>query len=326
MNDEEKRLKKNEYQRNLRIANKIKFENIVNKPDLHVDIDTIPLNRKPKKAKKCVLKESSIITYTGKLRAFHLRMTGLPLSQHIINAIQANDYDKKAVQDEFKYLYDKIDIIKLNELSSIPTICKIFTKIPGFVKLIKELVPIKRNIEKAESIRRNDATIKSDDIISFDKLDLLNNSSKLSNDSDKLLYLLMTLLPTRRLDDYRAMSSDPSLGNYFDNDYLFIKDSYTKNKKNISIKIPDEIKSLLPNSGFLLGKEYSISALSQKFFTIMKKIYGKKIGALDLRRMYLTKINISGASYRERKEIADSVGHSVEESLKYSIIVLPPTP
>jgi len=94
------------------------------------------------------------------------------------------------------------------------------------------------------------------------------------------------------------MSSSPSLGNHFDNDYLHIKDSYTKNKKNISIPIPTEIKSLLPPFGFILGKEYSISALSLKFFKIMMKVYGKKIGALDLRRMYLTTINVSGASFR----------------------------
>jgi hypothetical protein len=312
MNDEEKK------PHNLR-ALKIKPQSILIKPDLVIDTDTTPLHKKPKKAKKSILKDSSIITYTGKLRAFHLRMTGLPLSADIINAIQGNDYDKKVVQDEFKYLYVKLDIIKVNELRSIPTICKIFTKIPGFVKLLKILVPIKRNIEKAEAIRRNDTSIKQDDIISFDKQDLLLNSSKLQNDSEKLLFLLMTLLPTRRLDDYRSMSSSPSLGNHFDNDNLFIKDSYTKNKKNICIPIPPEIKHLLPSSGFILGKEYSISALSLKFFNIMMKVYGKKIGALDLRRMYLTTINLSGASFRERKLIADSVGHSVEESLKYSM-------
>jgi hypothetical protein len=312
MNDEEKK------PHNLR-ALKIKPQSILIKPDLVIDTDTTPLHKKPKKAKKSILKDSSIITYTGKLRAFHLRMTGLPLSADIINAIQGNDYDKKVVQDEFKYLYVKLDIIKVNELRSIPTICKIFTKIPGFVKLLKILVPIKRNIEKAEAIRRNDTSIKQDDIISFDKQDLLLNSSKLQNDSEKLLFLLMTLLPTRRLDDYRSMSSSPSLGNHFDNENLFIKDSYTKNKKNICIPIPPEIKHLLPSSGFILGKEYSISALSLKFFNIMMKVYGKKIGALDLRRMYLTTINLSGASFRERKLIADSVGHSVEESLKYSM-------
>ena len=97
------------------------------KPDLVIDTDTTPLHKKPKKAKKSILKDSSIITYTGKLRAFHLRMTGLPLSQDIINAIQGNDYDKKIVQNEFKYLYDNLELIKLNEIRSIPTICKIFT-------------------------------------------------------------------------------------------------------------------------------------------------------------------------------------------------------
>jgi len=40
-----------------------------------------------------------------------------------------------------------------------------------------------------------------------------------------------------------------------------------------------------------------------------------------LRRMYLTTINNSCASFLERKDIADAVGHSVEESLKYAFKV-----
>jgi hypothetical protein len=51
----------------------------------------------------------------------------------------------------------------------------------------------------------------------------------------------------------------------------------------------------------------------------MFKLYSKKIGALDLRRMYLTTINKSSPSFIERKAVADAVGHSVEESIKYSL-------
>jgi hypothetical protein len=73
------------------------------------------------------------------------------------------------------------------------------------------------------------------------------------------------------------MSYGPNDGNHFDDDFMYIKDTYTKNKKNISIPIPPDIKHLLPKSGYILGKSYSISALSLKFFIIMKKIYGKKL-------------------------------------------------
>jgi hypothetical protein len=45
----------------------------------------------------------------------------------------------------------------------------------------------------------------------------------------------------------------------------------------------------------------------------------KKIGALDLRRIYLTTINNSAPSFLERKIVADAVGHSLQESFKYSI-------
>jgi hypothetical protein len=53
----------------------------------------------------------------------------------------------------------------------------------------------------------------------------------------------------------------------------------------------------------------------------MNKIYRKKIGALNLRRMYLTIINNRCGSFLERKEVADALGHSVEESIKYALKV-----
>lgn len=320
MDIEEKRRKKAEYQRVWRANKKTDTEKIISKPALDVNLDnTEPLKYKPKKAKKTELKNSSVATYTSKLRAFHKRMTGLNLSEDIVNAIEGNEYDKKVIQDEFKYLYDKMPYIIEKELKAIPNLCKIFTKITGFVRLIKFLTPIKRSIEIAEEIRRNEAVINEEDMISFDKQHVLSNAVKLTDTYEKIMYLLMTLIPTRRLDDYRNMTYGESEGNYFDDEFMYIKESNTKNKKSITIKIPNEIIDILPETGYILGYDYSQSALSVKFASIMEKIYKKKYNALDVRRMYLTSINKSGASYIERKEVADAVGHSVEESLKYSL-------
>ena len=316
MDIEEKRRKKAEYQR----AWRAKKQGIITKPVLEVSLDNIdPLKKKPKKAKKTELKDSTINTYISKLRAFHKRMTGLQLSQNMIDAIEGNEYDKKAIQDEFKYIESRIDYIKEHEITAIPTLCKIFAKFVGFVKLIKILTPMKWKIEQALEVRRNDTTINQEDMVSFDKQEVLLNALKLTDDYEKIMYLIMTLIPTRRLDDYRNMTYGVSEGNYFDNENLYIKDTNTKNKKAITIKIPTEIIDIIPHTGYILGYEYSQSALSIKFASVMEKIYGKKIGALDLRRMYLTTINKSGASFMERKNIADAVGHSLEESLKYSM-------
>ena len=223
----------------------------------------------------------------------------------------------------YNYIYQKIEHIIENELSVIPTLCKIFTKITGFVRLIKFLTPIKRSIELAESVRRNETTINEEDLISFDKQQLILNSLKLTDDYEKIMYLLMTLIPTRRLDDYRNMTYGEKDGNYFDDENMYIKDTNTKNKKSIIIKIPNEIVDILPKTGYILGYEYKQSALSVKFASLMQKVYGKKYGALDLRRMFLTTINRSGASFNERKEIADAVGNSVVEGIRYSMKVIP---
>jgi hypothetical protein len=323
MTPEEKREKQRIYQQAYRERKKNAIDIV--KPDIPVETDTTPLKYKPKKAKPIELKDATISTYTSKLRAFHRRMTGLDLSQDIQNAITGDEYDKKKVQEEFKYIYTKIDHIKENELKAIPTLCKVFTKITGFVKLIKILTPIKRNIENVEQQRRNETTISEDDMINLDRQEVLKNANeKLSNDFDKIMYLLMTLLPTRRLDDYRTMTYGEGEGNYFDDDYLYIKDTNTKNKKSIKIKIPNEIVDLLPNNGHILGHSYKPSALSVKFASVMEKVYDKKIGANALRRIYLTDVNNSGASYLEREEIANAVGNSVNEGIKYSMKIKTP--
>lgn len=322
MNAEEKRQKKNEYQRNWRAKQKEANQtpSVISKPELNIVLQDIePLKYKPKKAKPVPLKDSTVNTYVSKLRAFHKRMTGLPISQNVIDAIEGNEYDKKAIKDEFKYLYDRIEYIKENELNAIPNLCKLFTKIVGFVKLIKILTPIKWKIENALEVRRNETTIKEEDLISFDKQDLLQNANKLTDTYEKIMYLLMTLLPTRRLSDYRNMTYGESEGNYYDDDNMYIRDGFTKNKKSIVIKIPNEIVDILPHTGFILGKEYSQPILSRKFATLMEKIYGKQFGASDLRRMYLTHINKLTPSYLERKEVAEQLGHSVEEGMKYSM-------
>jgi hypothetical protein len=326
MDIEEKRRKKAEYQRVWRASKKQSEQAIapvIIKPTIAVNTDTEPLKYKPKKAKKIELKDNTIKTYVSRLRAFHRRMTGLDLSENAIQAINDEEYDKKNIQDEFKYIYQKIEHIIENELSVIPTLCKIFTKITGFVRLIKFLTPIKRSIELAESVRRNETTINEEDLISFDKQQLILNSLKLTDDYEKIMYLLMTLIPTRRLDDYRNMTYGENDGNYFDDENMYIRETNTKNKKSIIIKIPTEIVDILPKSGYILGSEYKQSALSVKFASLMQKVYGKKYGALDLRRMFLTTINRSGVSFNERKEIADAVGNSVVEGIRYSMKVIP---
>ena len=147
MNDEEKRLRKNEYQRNLR-ANKIKPQSILVKPDLVIDTDTTPLHKKPKKAKKSILKDSSIITYTGKLRAFHLRMTGLPLSQDIINAIQGNDYDKKLYKMNLNIFMITLSLLSLMKfVLSLPSV-KFLLKFLASLSSSKFSSPLKEILKK----------------------------------------------------------------------------------------------------------------------------------------------------------------------------------
>ena len=297
---------------------------VIVKPILEaVDTNTTPLTKKPKRAKKVELKDATINTYLSKLRAFHKRMRGLPLSDDIISAIKGDPYNKKAVKEEFNYLYTDIKKIKETELTSIPNLVKVFTKITGFVKLIKILTPDKRALEIAYETRRNESVIPADKLISFDKETLLKNANdKLKTNEDKLLYLIMTIIPTRRLDDYREMTIGKGDGNYYENGVIYIKEGNTKNKQSIVIKLPNEIIDLIPTEGYFLTKQYTQSTLSKRFVIVMEAVYGYKITANELRRIYLTTINEASVSFKERRDVADAVGTSIMETLKYALKVV----
>jgi hypothetical protein len=318
--NEEQRRKKAEYQKLYRARNKIE---IVKPVIEEIALDVEPLKRKPKRAKKVALKESTINTYVSKLRAFHRRMTGLDLSENIISAISGEEYDKEEIKTEFKYLYDRLDYIKETEIKSVDTLCKIFTKFVGFVKLVKILTPFKKQLELAYEKRRDETTINEADLIDFDKQVVMKNAMRLSDKHNQLLYLLTTLIPTRRLDDYRTMKIGKWDGNYCEDGTMYIKDTNTKNKKSITIRIPNEMIELVPDEGYLLGFEYNQSDLSVLYSNVMEKVYGKKITANQVRRMYMTKINKAGASYVERKGIAEELGQSVVEGIRYSMKTTP---
>ena len=132
----------------------------------------------------------------------------------------------------------------------------------------------------------------------------------------------MTLIPTRRLDDYRTMVIGKTAdGNYYENGVIYIKEGNTKNRQSIAIKIPNEIIDLVPDTGYFLTTQYTQSSLSKRFPVIMEAVYGYKITANELRRIFLTTINEASVSFKERRDIADAVGTSVNETLKYALKV-----
>jgi hypothetical protein len=61
---------------------------------------------------------------------------------------------------------------------------------------------------------------------------------------------------------------------------------------------------------------------SPRLLPLWEKVYGKKISANEMRRIYMTNINQAGASYIERKEIASQLGHDVVEGVKYAMKVV----
>jgi len=156
INEEQKKLKRNENKRKLRAKISAETPSIINKPELVVNIDTYPLPYKPKKAKKFVLKEKTIITYTSKLRAFHLRMTGLPLSQDIIDAIKGNDYDKKLYNKNLNiFMIKSLTLKKMNltlSLTFVKYLLKLLASLSSlkYSSLLREILKMLKALEETK--------------------------------------------------------------------------------------------------------------------------------------------------------------------------------
>ena len=293
-----------------------------------------PIKKRINKINKNELKDDSIATYKAFIKNFYNYYTNKHLEDnHEIFKTFTNDkYKYKIIKEDFNFLFNtKIfnDIIaryhkRLNILYAI------ITRIYGFTPIVKKLYPYfieSRNTYQNDRAERiipddilNSVSFKPDDIIN--KID--NSNLKIN---EKLIASITLLMPTRRLHDYRfckiAKSKpddtfDKSF-NYYFNKQIYIYN--TKNKKYDILNIPDEvIKYIDLNYDWLFLKFYSEPSLSRYYTKIMTSLYGIKINNTMMRILfstYLRGLNLSGLEY---EKVANKMGHSLSENLKYSYV------
>ena len=125
----------------------------------------------------------------------------------IIKAINGLPFDYKKIVKQFPYLFNDrylYDVIA-RFAAYVRELLAIFSRINGFTYFRRRLYPYVLFVNKLQQDKRDDKTI-DDDIknkLSFNHDHILSNVDKLKNDTDKLIYLLLTFIPPRRAHDYR---------------------------------------------------------------------------------------------------------------------------
>lgn len=297
--------------------------------------DSVPIlkkiNRRPAPLNKNTnLSEATLKIYIGKLKLLYKKYKGKELDDNndIIKLLRGKKHSVRKIKTEFKFMEQNFKDIVENNYKDIQNIYSIFAKVYGMSSLVTKLYPYVLESKKNYEENRSNVICNNEvlDTISFKKEDILNNLSNLPNDTDKILYLLMFMLPTRRLHDYRLTKIAKSSidikiksHNWYYDGNIYINN--TKNKEpyivNLPIEIINIINKLPKDYEYIMGKEYSKTGLSHKFNVITKKLYDYIFTSRDIRHIYSGYINKQGGKYKERLLIAKAMGNSVIENLKY---------
>jgi len=302
---------------------------------LYIPKDVLPLATVPKKIRKEPLKESSQIKCISLIKKVHKFYTleDIDDDNDVIKAIKGEPFDYKNIVKLFPYLFIDIyiyDVISRNLSNNyVSILATIFSRIHGFLYFRRRLVPYVLYANNIKQEKRDNTTIDKDvkDKLSFNRDDILPNLDKLDKNFDKLLYLLLTLIPPRRHHDFRHTKNSSSIPNdtvdksfnyYFDK-HIYIYN--TKNKKFYDFLLPDEIIPYIStDTEFILGnKLISAALMSQHIKRIFKKIYDYPYNATLIRRLYAT-YSRENLTKKEIRQNAIAMGHSLNENYNYSFV------
>jgi hypothetical protein len=315
-----------------------------------------PLKKRINPLNKSKLNDKSIQLYLKTIKKIYKNYYKKDLDDDtdLINVLTNKPYDLSKITLQLQFLKtDLFKVIKEN-YKDITILYAVITRIKNFAKQVKELYPY---IEQKQNNYNEKRTNKKPDcvithkikVLSFKKediLSILNDKELKLTDSEKLIFALMTLFPTRRPVDYIKMlisetkpKKETKIKINERNNYYYNKQFYfnvTKNKDIQQFDISDELDTLIneiiiarktktENKHLLLNNklnEFSSSSLSIFIMKTFNKIYDISISAVEIRRLYSTylKEEVKNGNITEEKHrnICEMMNHSYEENKKYA--------
>jgi len=307
------------------------MERVRNIEPMYQPKDILPQASIPRKINKQPLKHNTQNNYIFTIKKIHKYYTNEDIKDNddIIKAIRGEPFNYKNVVKQFpyflneRYIYDFI----IRWTKQLREVAGIFSRINGFTFFRKRIVPYIDVLNKIQQDKR-DATTIDEELklkLSFNPNDILPNLDKLPNNYEKLLYLLLTLIPTRRAHDYRYTKNTSSIPddtidksfNYYFDKHIYIFN--TKNKKFFDLLLPDEIIPYInTQTEFIFGdKLITHDKMSNNIKSIFKKIYGHPYNATLIRRLYAT-YSRENLTKKQIKLNAIAMGHSLTENLNYT--------
>jgi len=337
-------LNKDKINKARRELRKLKNETIV-KPIQHIDkpidieaVDTDIKREYKAGAKITKLNDNTIDNYIKSIKAIYPKYNNdKPLNDdaEILKMLNGVKYNSTKLYKQNKYIIDNIKDIATNYPSYLPKLYSIYSRLNGKnLKQLREAIyPYMTAYNANYTENRSNVVVNKEmtSKISFDTANVIENANKIDDVYDKLIYMLLFLMPTRRLYDYRIMriatkkgDTDDMVFNWYYQGKMYINN--TKNKKVMVLDIPNEIINVinkLPlNTDYIFGKFYNAPTLSRKFAKITNDLYGDPFNAVDIRKLYAT-YNLKTAGdtgdMKKYNETAKKMGHSTSENANYSL-------
>lgn len=290
-------------------------------PDLP-PLKTLPSKYIYKRAEE--LTQDVKVRYASAIKHIYKDHTGklLPDNHSIFDILVNKAVAYKYVKEEFGWLNkcNVRDLIIKNYRNVLYTYL-VTRSIRGFTQFAKKFIPYRIWYEENYHERRAEKEIEP---ISFDRDEIIKNMNSLQDTEEQMLYGLLMLIPTRRIGDYRNTIIENKYTKYPNNFNIYKdgkieiyntkNDSRTpmakENKKPIFIiDVPPEVDKLIDKTNaYLFNKPISVGV-------VFNKIYGRPYTNMEIRRLYAS--HIKTIKYNERKKLADAMGHSVAQNLKY---------
>jgi hypothetical protein len=321
----------------------------VEKPITHIitplnveEIDTTAKRTYAANKKLKDLTESSIKTYGDIIKSIYSKYHDKPMPDdaEILKYLLGEKHDARKMYKQNEYIIKNIKDIAENHTTSLPQLYALFSRFnTKKLKEIREVIyPYKTAFQKHYEEHRNDFEINEEEVskISFTKEDVLTNAEKIDLPRMKVLYMLMFMLPTRRLGDYRITymaDNEEDLKNekynWYYNNKIYINN--TKDKKKIILDIPDEIVGIInseiigsemPSSSKHLILNVSQSYLSELFSKMMVNIYGSHFTATMIRKLYASyNLKTAGETGNVKQMLKNQgeMGHNLHQHLQYVI-------
>jgi hypothetical protein len=290
-----------------------------------------PLDKLPINAvfKGQIINDKSKINYKNSLKLMFKDYWNTELSNnHIIFDVLDNKaVSYKDVAPDFNFLNNvdgRATIIKYRRHAI--NVLNIVRRIRGFSNYQKKLIPYRDWVSHNYEIQRQHIVLPP---ISFEYDDVMKVFNSIDDINEKIIYGLLMLAPPRRIGDYNKtviinnkedFDKIDKTENYYYDGKIYIYKSKVDNRSPADIAaqqpiyiidVPPEVIALInPNFRYLIQKNLLVCRLFEKY-------HGYNYTNQNIRRLYAShKLKIN---YNTVKQVADSMGHNVEQNLRYAL-------